>query len=202
MGPRPTSRTFTTFFHLPLLATYICGFLLSLSNVLLSMMCFSLHNLPSLASSTPPPLFLPSCFSCCLMLCYFLVYLWPDLTPVVSQRCLCIDVSLYLSSLFVYFVDSSSSLSEPPAKKLKRQVSVDSSEDGTTQETNKCVYTAELIVFDKHKNCLLTNGEYELLLHSYWMEDSDEPAPQKGKTWENGFRNKVDLKLSSLFSIT
>ena len=43
-SPRPASRTFATFFHLPLLASYICDFLLSLSDVLLSMMYFSLYS--------------------------------------------------------------------------------------------------------------------------------------------------------------
>lgn len=95
------------------------------------------------------------------------------------------------NSIKLLFVDSPCTLSEPPSKKLKRQTS-DVSEDLSNGESKKLVYTAELIVFDKHKNCLLTNGEYELLLHNYMIQDGSHV--QKGKTWENSFRNKVNVK--------
>eukprot|EP00794_Sanderia_malayensis_P008831 gene8831-9776_t len=86
-------------------------------------------------------------------------------------------------------VDSTSSLSEPPSKKLRRQPSAESNEDASMSEFSKRVYTAELIVFDKHKNCLLTNGEYELLLRNYNMEDSADA--EQGKPVENGPRGKL-----------
>ena len=82
-------------------------------------------------------------------------------------------------------------MSEPPTKRSKILLSDGAEDVAPTPECKKRIYTAELIVFDKHKNCLLTNGEYELLLHNYWMQDGDEETIQKGKTWENGFRNKV-----------
>eukprot|EP00795_Rhopilema_esculentum_P009523 gene9523-17265_t len=87
--------------------------------------------------------------------------------------------------------DSSSTVSEPPTKRPKILLSDGADDVASTPECKKRIYTAELIVFDKHKNCLLTNGEYELLLHNYWMQDGDDETIQKGKTWENGFRNKL-----------
>ena len=97
---------------------------------------------------------------------------------------------MIFSYVFFGLSDSPSSLSEPPSKKTKRQ---DVSDNVSTTESKKLIYTAELIVFDKHKNCLLTNGEYELLLHNYMMQDGSDV--QKGKTWENSFRNKVIARL-------
>jgi len=84
--------------------------------------------------------------------------------------------------------DSASPIAEPPSKKLKSQA-LDTNEDTPLSECKRLIYTAELIVFDKHKNCLLTNGEYELLLHNYMVQDGE--SVQKGKTWEHSFRTKL-----------
>lgn len=53
-------------------------------------------------------------------------------------------------------------LSEPLTKRLKSSVDLNS-----TPSDNKWskLYGSELIVYDKHNRCLLTNGEYDLVLH-------------------------------------
>ncbi len=92
---------------------------------------------------------------------------------------------------FFLIQESTNGTSEPPSKKFKRQSSVDAGDDGALTEFTNRVYTAELIVFDKHKNCLLTNGEYELLLRNYMIEDGgSDDTPKKGRGAENG-KNKV-----------
>jgi len=85
-------------------------------------------------------------------------------------------------------------VSEPPLKKVKTNRS-----DSICEEKSKeCLYeepiekitatfSAELIVYDKHKNCLLTNGDYELLV----QENVDASNYGKNNSWENKFKNKL-----------
>lgn len=66
------------------------------------------------------------------------------------------------------------------------------SENSTTCETEHKVYTAELIVFDNNKHCLLTDGDYELAL----SEKHKKPGRKKGilsnrTSWENVFEGQV-----------
>lgn len=51
---------------------------------------------------------------------------------------------------------------EPATKRLKQ-----SSDNPAPQPDSKWtkLYGSELIVYDKHNRCLLTNGEYDLVLH-------------------------------------
>ncbi|XP_075978606.1 polycomb protein Su(z)12 [Anticarsia gemmatalis] len=49
---------------------------------------------------------------------------------------------------------------EPLTKRLKSSADLNSSEAKWTK-----LYGSELIVYDKHNRCLLTNGEYDLVLH-------------------------------------
>ena len=89
---------------------------------------------------------------------------------------------------------------EPPTK--KRRVArgcpegecdeSDASENSSTCETEHMVYTAELIVFDNNKHCLLTDGDYELALN----EKHKRPGRKKGilsnrTSWENVFEGQV-----------
>ncbi|XP_035445166.2 polycomb protein suz12-B isoform X2 [Spodoptera frugiperda] len=50
---------------------------------------------------------------------------------------------------------------EPVTKRLKSSSDLNSSSDGKWTK----FYGSELIVYDKHNRCLLTNGEYDLVLH-------------------------------------
>ena len=66
------------------------------------------------------------------------------------------------------------------------------SENSTSCETEHKVYTAELIVFDNNKHCLLTDGEYELAL----SEKHKKPGRKKGilsnrTSWENVFEGQA-----------
>ena len=66
------------------------------------------------------------------------------------------------------------------------------SENSNTYETENKVYTAELIVFDNNKHCLLTDGDYELALN----EKNKKPGRKKGilsnrTSWENVFEGQV-----------
>ena len=66
------------------------------------------------------------------------------------------------------------------------------SENSNTYDTENKVYTAELIVFDNNKHCLLTDGDYELALN----EKNKKPGRKKGilsnrTSWENVFEGQV-----------
>ena len=89
---------------------------------------------------------------------------------------------------------------EPPAK--RRRVARGSpqgewddgsaSENSNSYETEHTVYTAELIVFDNNKHCLLTDGDYELAL----SEKHKRPGRKKGilsnrTSWENVFEGQA-----------
>lgn len=67
------------------------------------------------------------------------------------------------------------------------------SENSVSYETENKVYTAELIVFDNNKHCLLTDGDYELAL----SEKHKKPGRKKGilsnrTSWENVFEGQVN----------
>lgn len=81
------------------------------------------------------------------------------------------------------------------------------SENSTSCETEHKVYTAELIVFDNNKHCLLTDGEYELAL----SEKHKKPGRKKGilsnrTSWENVFEGQASRASSQSrvyrFSVT
>lgn len=90
---------------------------------------------------------------------------------------------------------------EPPIKRRRvaRGCSADvdwdegsASENSNTYETENKVYTAELIVFDNNKHCLLTDGDYELALN----EKNKKPGRKKGilsnrTSWENVFEGQM-----------
>ena len=56
------------------------------------------------------------------------------------------------------------------------------------QEKTMASYSAELIVYDRHKTCLLTEGVYELLLQP--TEETNK-TNATGSSWESSFRTKV-----------
>ena len=71
----------------------------------------------------------------------------------------------------------------------------DASDNSSSCETAHTVYTAELIVFDNNKHCLLTDGDYELALH----EKHKRPGRKKGilsnrTSWENVFEGQVSSR--------
>lgn len=86
---------------------------------------------------------------------------------------------------------------EPPNKKIKKGKSDSLSEERIKEcrdiffnepiEKITATFSAELIVYDKHKNCLLTNGDYELLV----QENVDASNYGKHNSWENKFKNKL-----------
>lgn len=55
-------------------------------------------------------------------------------------------------------------IKEPVTKRLKASTSSDHLNSSTDNKWTK-LYGSELIVYDKHNRCLLTNGEYDLVLH-------------------------------------
>jgi hypothetical protein len=53
--------------------------------------------------------------------------------------------------------------------------------------------SAELIVYDKHAQCLLTEGEYELILAEVDPERIKMEQKLKNSTWENITIDKTDM---------
>lgn len=87
---------------------------------------------------------------------------------------------------------------EPPTKRLRGNntpttsdlaagATPDNHEDVPTFDTDEATYSAELIVFDRYKTCLLTDGDYELLLHN----ENESTETKKNTTFESKFKNKV-----------
>jgi hypothetical protein len=73
---------------------------------------------------------------------------------------------------------------EPAAKRRKF---LRGSTDGSK------VLTAELVVYDKHSRCLLTEGEYELVLNEQEASAAAKISPKKNNTsWENINLDKVE----------
>jgi len=90
---------------------------------------------------------------------------------------------------------------EPPTKRLRASITSDSQIDEHSEELQEydseaTTYTAELIVFDKHKTCLLTDGDYELLLH----DNSEANNTRRTNTFESKFKNKVSISQHVYFS--
>ena len=57
--------------------------------------------------------------------------------------------------------------------------------------------SAELIVYDKHSQCLLTEGEYELILAEIDPERIKMEQKLKNSTWENITIDKTDMVRNS-----
>jgi len=72
---------------------------------------------------------------------------------------------------------------EPVSKRSRKSGGrMEDLDEEDIQESNGRVVTAELVVYDKHSRCLLTEGEYELV-----MTDSDgksKISPKKNSSWE------------------
>ncbi|XP_047143337.1 polycomb protein suz12 isoform X1 [Hydra vulgaris] len=74
---------------------------------------------------------------------------------------------------------------------LKRQKcdnsDADSETNSLTYPADVCVasFSAEMILYDRLKNCLLTDGDYELLLHE------NSPTIRKSNSWESKFKSKL-----------
>ena len=95
---------------------------------------------------------------------------------------------------------SFSTFAAPPTKKLRSESGTEDSstqshatDDETDmaagkQEKTMASYSAELIVYDRHKTCLLTEGVYELLLQP--TEETNK-TNATGSSWESSFRTKV-----------
>lgn len=83
-------------------------------------------------------------------------------------------------------------MEEPPSKRYRASVNTDSqTEDNDTEspilEKESSSFVAELIIFDRHKTCLLSDGDYELLLQS-----TAEATDFRNKdTFETKFKNKL-----------
>lgn len=87
---------------------------------------------------------------------------------------------------------------EPPGKRL-RNTNHDGAEEEDTENNpdyhvENVLYTAELIMFDNKRNCLLTGGNYELAL----QEKFKKPGRKRGllsnkSSWENIFKGNVSM---------
>lgn len=73
--------------------------------------------------------------------------------------------------------DSQDENQEPSAKKRKTKA-----EDGDEGERRSV--SAELVVYDKHSRCLLTEGEYELVLGETDVKTGNKISPKKNASWE------------------
>ena len=73
-----------------------------------------------------------------------------------------------------------------PAKKKRKQAN-DDEEDGEKEEEEENdegrVVSAELVVYDKHSRCLLTEGEYELVMAEE-EGGKNRRSPSKSSSWE------------------
>ena len=67
--------------------------------------------------------------------------------------------------------------------------------DGGSQDSDaasdKLVYFTELIIFGNERECLLVDGEYELVLHS---KSGGKQRKRKQLTWETDYNGKVNVK--------
>ena len=123
-------------------------------------------------------------------------------TLALSSFQVCFTVTIRLL-IVLTGVNDNPNPDEPPAK--RRRVARGSpqgewddgnvSENSNSCETEHTVYTAELIVFDNNKHCLLTDGDYELAL----SEKHKRPGRKKGilsnrTSWENVFEGQVSSR--------
>ncbi len=53
--------------------------------------------------------------------------------------------------------------------------------------------TAELTVYDKHGRCMLTEGEYELVLAETEASQASKVSPKKNSSWQNITIDKSDM---------
>ncbi|KAG7295922.1 hypothetical protein JYU34_021012 [Plutella xylostella] len=100
----------------------------------------------------------------------------PSQGPNVKSYMLMLRVTVTMASATNGHASSSSSeltngdAEEPATKRLKssseQHLNSNGSSHNGTGEVKWCkLYGSELIVYDKHNRCLLTNGEYDLVLH-------------------------------------
>ncbi|XP_049778791.1 polycomb protein suz12-B [Schistocerca cancellata] len=68
-----------------------------------------------------------------------------------------------------------------PAQK-RRKSSGPAKAQGQNQPEEVKLYGAELVVYDKHNRCLLTDGDYELILQE--VQASVRQSPKKHSSWE------------------
>ena len=61
--------------------------------------------------------------------------------------------------------------------------------------------SAELIVYDKHAQCLLTDGEYELILAEVDPERIKMEQKLKNSTWENITIDQNDMAVYQQFNV-
>ena len=94
--------------------------------------------------------------------------------------------------------------SEPPSKRLRgqrlstnseneqpeRQTSEDleTSAQAAEEASDKMVYFTELIIFGNERECLLVDGEYELVLHD---KGNGKQRKRKQLSWETDYNGKV-----------
>ncbi|KAF5287861.1 hypothetical protein FQA39_LY15637 [Lamprigera yunnana] len=95
----------------------------------------------------------------------------------------------YILLLRVRCLPNISNEDEEPVTKRRRSIS-----NGRLFEESK-LYGTELVVYDKHSRCLLTDGDYEVFLQE--VINSTKGSPKKYSSWENvsdfdDSRNTVD----------
>ena len=90
------------------------------------------------------------------------------------------------SSLYSPILD----IDEEPAAKKPRVVDKSLGSDGEEDGMGEVLYGSELVVYDKHRRCQLTEGEYELALHDL---STKQNTPKKQATWETIMDGKVSV---------
>ncbi|XP_001605309.1 polycomb protein suz12-B isoform X2 [Nasonia vitripennis] len=91
----------------------------------------------------------------------------------------------YMLLLRVYCVSNNSCLlqncdGEEPPQKRRKTANGTAMKGNSTEEVK--LYGSELVVYDKHNRCLLTDGDYELSLQE--VQTSVRASPKKHSSWE------------------
>ncbi|XP_018320290.1 polycomb protein Su(z)12 isoform X2 [Agrilus planipennis] len=87
----------------------------------------------------------------------------------------------YILLLRVRCIPSSSSSEPEDEPVIKRRKSISNLNGRSFEETK--LYGSELVVYDKHNRCLLTDGDYEVVMQE--IPGISKTSPKKHSSWEN-----------------
>lgn len=73
---------------------------------------------------------------------------------------------------------------EPAAKKRKSLTNGTLEKNSNSNNTEMKLYVSELVVYDKHSRCLLSDADYELMLQEV-KGNCNKNSPRKHSTWES-----------------
>ena len=111
---------------------------------------------------------------------------------------------LFLNDICKFHVAFVEELPDDPYPKRRRTSRILSNGDhkhidseNLNLQDEEVLYGAELVIYDKHRRCQLTDGDYELAL-----QDLDIPDPAKAQaTWETVLDGKVTTILCVMICI-